>query len=119
MDNDAHRVPHLGKIGNRVDAALARLEDVEGHGGSVGQQGAAPLTGAEGADWGEGKYVSPYRHRMFNTYLIYRAYRVPYDWAPQAERAEETAIPHVDISKFRVPKSPRKLKERVTTIKEG
>ena len=63
------------------------------------------------------EYISPYKHRMFNMYLIYRAYRVPYDWAPQAERPKETAVPRIDIKKFRVPGSPRRQRERVTNIK--
>jgi hypothetical protein len=65
------------------------------------------------------EYVSPYVHRMLKMTLIYRAYRAPYEWAPRAERAEETAVKRVNNSKFRVPRTPRKLKERVTTIKRG
>lgn len=63
------------------------------------------------------EYISPYEHRRFGMCLIYRAYRVPYDWAPKAERSKETTVPHIDIKKFRVPRSPKKLPERVTTIK--
>jgi hypothetical protein len=63
------------------------------------------------------EYISPYEHRMFKLPLLYRAYRAPYEWAPQAERAKETAVPRIDNKKFRVPRSPKRLKERVTTIK--
>lgn len=63
------------------------------------------------------EYISPYEHRVFRLPLLYRAYRVPYEWAPQAERAEETAVPRIDNKKFRVPRSPKRLKERVTTVK--
>jgi len=63
------------------------------------------------------EYVSPYLHRMLKTPLIYRAYRTPYEWAPQAERAEETAVKKKDNRKFRVPGSPKKQRERVTRIK--
>jgi hypothetical protein len=63
------------------------------------------------------EYVNPYEHRMFKFPLLYRAYRVPYEWVPQAERAKETVVPRIDIKKFRAPRSPKKLKERVTTIK--
>jgi len=65
------------------------------------------------------EYISPYEHRVFKLPLLYRAYRVPYEWAPQAERAEETAVWRIDNKKFRVPRSPKSLKERVTTIKRG
>jgi len=34
---------------------------------------------------------------------IFRAYRLPYDWVPQADRAPETAVIPPDISTFRVP----------------
>ncbi len=63
------------------------------------------------------EYISPYKHRRMKNTLIYRAYRVPYDWAPQAERPKETAVPRIDNSKFRVPGSPKKQKERVIKIK--
>jgi hypothetical protein len=49
------------------------------------------------------EYISPYRHRMLKMTLIYRAYRYPYDWAPQAEKPQEKAVPRIDNSKFRVP----------------
>jgi len=63
------------------------------------------------------EYISPYRHRMLKITLIYRAYRYPYDWAPQAERAEETVVPRIDNSQFRVPGSPKVKKEKVTVVK--
>jgi hypothetical protein len=31
------------------------------------------------------EYISPYRGRMMNINMIYRAYRLPYDWVPQVE----------------------------------
>jgi hypothetical protein len=34
---------------------------------------------------------------------IFRAYRLPYDWVPQADRTPETAVIPPDISTFRVP----------------
>ena len=63
------------------------------------------------------EYISPYPHRVFPMTLIYRAYRVPYDWAPQAGRPEEKAVPRVDNRKFRVPRSPKAQKGRVTSLK--
>jgi hypothetical protein len=63
------------------------------------------------------EYVSPYQHRMLKFNLIYRAYRVPYEWAPRADRSVETAVPRIDNKKFRVPGSPKAKRERVTKIK--
>jgi len=54
---------------------------------------------------------------MLKITLIYRAYRYPYDWAPQAERAKEIIVPRIDNSRFRVSGSPRSLKERAVNIK--
>ncbi len=34
--------------------------------------------------------------------LIYRAYRIPYEWVPQLEKPEEKAIPRMDVSKFQL-----------------
>jgi hypothetical protein len=63
------------------------------------------------------EYISPYQHRMLKFNMIYRAYRVPYGWAPRAERAVETAVPRIDNKKFRVPMSPKAQRERVVRIK--
>jgi hypothetical protein len=47
------------------------------------------------------EYVSPFVHRTMKFSLIYRAYRVPYAWAP-LPKPEEKAVPRLDNSKFRV-----------------
>ena len=52
------------------------------------------------------EYINPYyaeipgRGRLN---MVYRAYRVPYEWVPQAARNEEIEILPVDPSTFRVP----------------
>ncbi len=38
----------------------------------------------------------------FKSNMIYRAYRVPYEWIPQLEKPVETSIEPIDITKFRV-----------------
>jgi hypothetical protein len=63
------------------------------------------------------EYVSPYYHRVLKINLVYRAYRYPYEWAPQVDKPEEIAILRLDNKKFRVPGSPSGKKERVTTIR--
>jgi hypothetical protein len=49
--------------------------------------------------------------------MVYRAYRLPYEWIPQAAKPQEKALPPVDISKFRVPGSPRAKAKRITPVK--
>jgi hypothetical protein len=50
---------------------------------------------------------------------IYRAYRVPYEWAPQLDKPEETALPRIDNSAFRVPGSPAEKDGTATKVKTG
>jgi len=65
------------------------------------------------------EYMSPYQQDMRGRKMttIYRAYRVPYEWVPQVDKPEEKAIPRIDITKFRVPGSPRRKAGKVTSIK--
>jgi hypothetical protein len=49
--------------------------------------------------------------------MVYRAYRLPYEWIPQAPRPQETALPRVLNRDFRVPGSPRRRANRITTLK--
>ncbi len=48
------------------------------------------------------EYISPYKNKR-NSNMVYRAYRVPYDWVPQLEKPEEAAILPLDPADFRVP----------------
>jgi len=72
------------------------------------------------------EYISPYygelthlKKRGFELKInmVYRAYRVPYEWVPQLEKPEEKPIPRPDNTRFRVPGSPGKKAKRVTKIK--
>ncbi|MDO8568769.1 MAG: aryl-sulfate sulfotransferase [Dehalococcoidales bacterium] len=65
------------------------------------------------------EYVSPYKGGQRNMNMVYRAYRLPYDWVPQLARPEERAIPPLDTRKFRVPGSPRRKAGKVTTLRSG
>ena len=49
------------------------------------------------------EYISPYWGRHFPMNMVYRAYRVPYDWIPQVDPPEERAIEPLDVTTFRVP----------------
>jgi hypothetical protein len=52
-----------------------------------------------------------------NINMVYRAYRLPYEWIPQVARPQEKALPPINNSKFRVPGSPRRKAKRITTLK--
>jgi len=49
------------------------------------------------------EYISPHRGKHSKMNMVYRAYRVPYDWIPHLDRPRETAIEPLDVSTFRVP----------------
>lgn len=49
------------------------------------------------------EYVSPYWGKTVNTNMIYRAYRVPYDWVPQLPTPQETPVVVPDNTRFRQP----------------
>ncbi|RCX20374.1 arylsulfotransferase ASST [Fontibacillus phaseoli] len=48
------------------------------------------------------EYISPYKNKR-NSNMVYRAYRVPYEWVPQLSQPVETAIEPLDVASFRVP----------------
>lgn len=49
--------------------------------------------------------------------MIYRAYRLPYEWVPQVDRPQEKGIPRIDNNKFRVPGSPRNKRRKITPLR--
>jgi hypothetical protein len=49
------------------------------------------------------EYISPYWGKQMNINMVYRAYRVPYEWVPQLEKPDEIAIDPVDVTTFRMP----------------
>lgn len=57
------------------------------------------------------EYISPYWGKSFNMNMVYRAYRYPYDYIPQAEVPEQIEIAPVDVKDFRVkgasPRGPK------------
>ncbi|MEE8717322.1 MAG: aryl-sulfate sulfotransferase [Coriobacteriales bacterium] len=55
------------------------------------------------------EYVNPYFGEVLGRYrnnMVYRAYRVPYEWVPQLERPREVSIAPADVETLRVPGSP-------------
>jgi hypothetical protein len=65
------------------------------------------------------EYLSPYTQKKRPMNMVYRAYRVPYDWVPQAEKPVEKAIPRPDNNTFRVPGSVIKKPQKVTRVGKG
>lgn len=54
------------------------------------------------------EYINPYENTFlgkFHQNMVYRAYRVPYEWVPQLQTPEEVDIEPIDVSTFRVPGS--------------
>lgn len=49
------------------------------------------------------EYINPYISAELPFNMVYRAYRVPYEWVPQLEKPVEKSIEKVDIHTFRVP----------------
>lgn len=62
------------------------------------------------------EYISPYWGSHMNSNMVYRAYRVPYEWIPQLEHPTEVAIEPIVVSKFRVPGSEPKGRQSVTVV---
>ena len=48
------------------------------------------------------EFINPYIDGR-NMNMVYRAYRVPYEWVPQAKHTPEKAIARADCSTFRMP----------------
>jgi len=49
------------------------------------------------------EYISPYWGTLMKMNMVYRAYRVPYEWVPQLDRPKETPIERIDVTTYRVP----------------
>ena len=49
------------------------------------------------------EYISAYWGKLMHMNMIYRAYRVPYEWVPQLDAPKELPIEPIDVKTFRVP----------------
>ena len=63
------------------------------------------------------EYISPYWGRHMKMNMVYRAYRVPYEWVPQVEKPEEIPVQRLDVTKFRV--SGASLERKKTAAVSG
>ncbi|MBV4416773.1 aryl-sulfate sulfotransferase [Clostridium tyrobutyricum] len=64
------------------------------------------------------EYISPYDGKSSTKMnMVYRSYRVPYNWIPQLEKPEEKAIGKLDKNQFRVPGAagPGRQKETIVS----
>jgi hypothetical protein len=70
---------------------------------------------------GEGEivweYLSPFQNRKTGHRLVYRGYRVPYQWIPQVKPPAEKAVAAIDNRSFRVPGSSRRRPGKITRVK--
>ncbi len=48
------------------------------------------------------EFVNPYKNPRLNMNMVYRAYRVPYEWVPQVKNYTENPIEKIDNKTFRV-----------------
>lgn len=49
------------------------------------------------------EYISPYQYKGYTwENMVYRAYRIPYEWFPQLEKPEEITLPDIDLAKFHI-----------------
>ena len=65
------------------------------------------------------EYISPYFGKKRNHNMVYRAYRLPYEWIPQAEKTGEIPVPRLDNAKFRIGEFSGKKNRATTTMKLG
>ena len=62
------------------------------------------------------EYISPYWGKLMNINMVYRAYRVPYEWVPQLDLPEEVPIERVDVTAYRLPGAAAPGPKRVANI---
>lgn len=49
------------------------------------------------------EYISPHFGRFVRLNMVYRAYRLPYDWVPQIDPPKEVPVAPRDVETFRMP----------------
>ncbi len=67
------------------------------------------------------EYINPYYNMIGScrNNMVYRAYRVPYDWVPQVEKPQEVSIEPIDVSTFRVPNASKGADTGKLTVIDG
>ncbi len=62
------------------------------------------------------EYISPFYGNKMNQGMVYRAYRVPYEWIPQADKSIEKAVPRIDNRRFKIPGSQKQIIYKTTKL---
>jgi hypothetical protein len=62
------------------------------------------------------EYISPYWGTLMHMNMVYRAYRVPYEWVPQLSRPREVPIGRIDVTTFRVPGASPPGPRQITAV---
>ena len=62
------------------------------------------------------EYISPYWGQLMRINMVYRAYRVPYEWVPQLEKPEQRPISRLDNRSFRLAGSAPMGPKRVAKV---
>lgn len=62
------------------------------------------------------EHISPYWGRTWGMNIVYRAYRVPYEWVPQVDLPKEIPIDKIDVTRFRVPGAGSLKPKRVVWV---
>ncbi len=68
------------------------------------------------------EFINPYFTTVagkFNMNMVYRAYRVPYEWVPQAIHGEEVSVEPLNVETFRVPGASKGAGTGKITTVEG
>jgi arylsulfotransferase ASST len=65
------------------------------------------------------EYVSPYFAKNYDTNMVYRSYRYPYEYIPQVDKPKEVGIPRIDRSTFKVPGTYKTEPNNVMTLESG
>ncbi|MFZ0451223.1 MAG: aryl-sulfate sulfotransferase [Desulfatiglandaceae bacterium] len=62
------------------------------------------------------EYISPYWGSLMNMNMVYRAYRVPYEWVPQLDPPKQVPIERIDVTTYRVPGAAQPGPRQVTPV---
>ena len=62
------------------------------------------------------EYICPYFGEKFNTNMVYRAYRYPYNYIPQLKQPKEVAIEPIDNIDYRLPGAKGKEFRRLVRV---
>jgi len=62
------------------------------------------------------EYISPYWGTLMHMNMVYRAYRIPYEWVPQLAHSREVPVERIDVTRFRVPGASPPGSRQITLV---